>query len=781
MCGADAGGGGDFTVAGDSGGGQTISATNTLTLRGGKNLTTVDSATDVVTFNLDSTLYSLGDIFATSTGASVYASSTIQATGNLIGYGNTLLGGTTTPWYDATLAIEQRGTSPNLIVGDTGTTTPLFMIDAKGRVAVGTTSPRALFSLDKYSGQTASTSYTVRGIDEQFKFDRAGAGTHIGNKMFITNAPTGHSNTAIGELIKLADGTSFANTVRGLEVQTHLGANTAGENSAITGFGRTFGVRGVTEGDAGGVFEPAGVIGETRGTTQGNALRAYSASLTSGTLFSLFHETSAFTGKGLLANLGQGSGSFTGEFINLQNKGKEVWSVGATGSTTIGTTTPYWTLTVAGGVCITAGSRCPATEINGGLRVDTAGVAGGDDPGDVFDVAERYPASLVMEAGDIAMVDTEATSTPKVTKAIATSTQPILIGVVSSRPALAINGSDITLAPGSEATSTKPLIALAGRVRVKVSEENGEVKKGDYISASSIAGVGRKSNDNERSIGIALEDFDTAATTTEANIKKVLVFVNLGHAQLDPTIAAGNVSMASSTISQTTGAFTPVDGSMNLDNKDIYNVRGILSSSGSWSLDEEGKLVVKKLEADEVHAKDKATVGTTDKPRGVTLFDTESGTPYCVFVKAGQVETVSGTCESNASVFEKSPAPAKKPVSSSSQKEEESPKSEEPEASPEPEAEIPVEDKDPPADEPPSAKEPEEVAEPAPDTAEPENPPVTEPEPVVVEDPPPPAAEPAPEPASEPDTAEAPPVDNTATVSEPTPAAAPPPDSTPTT
>ncbi|MEK7630884.1 MAG: hypothetical protein AAB417_02560, partial [Patescibacteria group bacterium] len=50
---------------------------------------------DGTTFNLDTNLYSLGNIFATSSG-SVYASSTIQASGNIFGYSSLGLG-TTSP------------------------------------------------------------------------------------------------------------------------------------------------------------------------------------------------------------------------------------------------------------------------------------------------------------------------------------------------------------------------------------------------------------------------------------------------------------------------------------------------------------------------------------------------------------------------------------------------------------------------------------------------------------------------------------------------------------
>jgi hypothetical protein len=51
-------------------------------------------------------------------------------------------------------------------------------------------------------------------------------------------------------------------------------------------------------------------------------------------------------------------------------------------------------------------------------------------------------------------------------------------------------------------------VGLSGRVPIKLSTENGPIKKGDRIMLSSIAGVGMKATTNARIVGIALEDFD---------------------------------------------------------------------------------------------------------------------------------------------------------------------------------------------------------------------------------------------------------------------------------
>ena len=51
----------------------------------------------------------------------------------------------------------------------------------------------------------------------------------------------------------------------------------------------------------------------------------------------------------------------------------------------------------------------------------------------------------------------------------------------------------------------KPVIvALSGRVPVKVTTKNGEIRPGDYITTSDISGVGMRATEAGRVIGKAL-------------------------------------------------------------------------------------------------------------------------------------------------------------------------------------------------------------------------------------------------------------------------------------
>jgi hypothetical protein len=116
------------------------------------------------------------------------------------------------------------------------------------------------------------------------------------------------------------------------------------------------------------------------------------------------------------------------------------------------------------------------------------------------------------EVGDIVVVDPEqADSTVKSYSANLNS----IVGVVTDSAAGVLRGETIT----KDSTN----IAISGTVRLKVSLENGDIKKGDLLSTGSVPGHAAKAIYADAGIiGIALEDFN-GETTTKVVEKPVIL------------------------------------------------------------------------------------------------------------------------------------------------------------------------------------------------------------------------------------------------------------------
>jgi hypothetical protein len=107
------------------------------------------------------------------------------------------------------------------------------------------------------------------------------------------------------------------------------------------------------------------------------------------------------------------------------------------------------------------------------------------------DLAEYYPSVEKLQPAQIVSLDEK---NPKNVKLTTTAKDKAVIGVVSSAP------NDTMGNPAD-----KNPIALAGRVPVYVTDENGPIEVGDAITSATKPGVGMKAGMGDPSVGLALE------------------------------------------------------------------------------------------------------------------------------------------------------------------------------------------------------------------------------------------------------------------------------------
>ena len=276
-----------------------------------------------------------------------------------------------------------------------------------------------------------------------------------------------------------------------------------------------------------------------------------------------------------------------------------------------------------------------------------------------FDLAEDYFVHDVsIEAGDIVAIagDQTGASTgatglienkPFVEKS-ATPYQANVIGVVSTKPGILLSDWQ------SADTTPKRPVALAGRVPVKVSLENGPIVAGDAITSSSVAGVGMSACGRSpeggkattcragRVVGIALENFGGASEGESSAFGKILVFVNphwsMGALDEKGLLAGvdGAASASSTSPPPTFAEATAGEGGfMELVRSAIESFTGTVKTAGEW--------VFERISA------------KTVRVEKIELVDQETGELYCTWLENGEWVKVQGECDNQNSQFPISP------------------------------------------------------------------------------------------------------------------------------
>ncbi|MCL5667136.1 MAG: hypothetical protein M1383_05205 [Patescibacteria group bacterium] len=171
-----------------------------------------------------------------------------------------------------------------------------------------------------------------------------------------------------------------------------------------------------------------------------------------------------------------------------------------------------------GWLCVDTDDSCTGANTAGRIYANNGTVVGG------VDVAEQYPTKEILEPGDVAA----ASGDFPVYVGKASSTSAVL-GIISTKPGILLGGFKAE----KFGNATNVPVALSGRVPVKVTNENGDIKPGDYLTASkNFPGYAMKATHSGQVIGQALENFDgnpEVASTTLGSAGTVLAFVKLGY------------------------------------------------------------------------------------------------------------------------------------------------------------------------------------------------------------------------------------------------------------
>ncbi len=213
------------------------------------------------------------------------------------------------------------------------------------------------------------------------------------------------------------------------------------------------------------------------------------------------------------------------------------------------------------------------------------------------DLAERVDiaADDIAEAGDVMIVDPNSPDTYRRSGA---AYDVAVAGVISTNP---------TIVVGRGKTDTTAVLAMVGRVPVKVVNENGLINRGDLLVASSKPGYAMKYDptlDNSQKmvgvIGIALDPFSGTEGKIPALIRTGWAYsqnknITSLQTNLEQLATAQGIDLANGgndlKVEAPKGQLMYQGGDLNLQGHVLLNVAAITSKDKKWSIDAEGHFI----------------------------------------------------------------------------------------------------------------------------------------------------------------------------------------------
>ncbi|HWT56117.1 MAG TPA: hypothetical protein VN031_03755 [Candidatus Microsaccharimonas sp.] len=158
-------------------------------------------------------------------------------------------------------------------------------------------------------------------------------------------------------------------------------------------------------------------------------------------------------------------------------------------------------------------------------------------------VTQGYGSDTVLQNGMIVMLD------PKDSSKVA----PLTTDTVTKMQGVVVAANDATVTIGSNGNKSQVFVATFGHYDVLVSNQNGPIKAGDYITISALAGVGMKVDTTQPTVlGKATADFsgsgtvagtaklkDSTGKEVSVSIGRVPIDISISHNPLQQTSADG--------------------------------------------------------------------------------------------------------------------------------------------------------------------------------------------------------------------------------------------------
>jgi hypothetical protein len=233
----------------------------------------------------------------------------------------------------------------------------------------------------------------------------------------------------------------------------------------------------------------------------------------------------------------------------------------------------------------------------GNLYAASAVFGTSTNPGDL---AERVDIATddIVEPGDVLVVDMNSSDTYRRSSGV---NEQAVAGVVSTNP---------TIVVGNGKTDYTAVMAMVGRVPLKVSDENGDIVRGDLLVTASSTGYAMKYNSKKDSddkmigiVGVALDSFGEGKGKIMALVRTGWVNSryetissikeNISQLAAAQGIVLGATSTANLNVENNNGALLYSSGDLNLQGNLLLNVASIVGKDNRWSIDASGHFITR--------------------------------------------------------------------------------------------------------------------------------------------------------------------------------------------